>query len=259
MDYKRILEKISEKYQLILKDNLVGIYVHGSIAFACYNPDKSDIDFIVTVKESPSLEEKENLINILIDLSSEGPKKGFEMSVVRYDVCKNFLYPTPFELHYSMAYLEECKLDIKNYCKTMKGIDKDLAAHFTVIKHVGYALCGRPIREVFGEIPKENYLDSIICDIQNAKKDIIDNPVYIILNLSRVLAYKSEELILSKKQGGIWAIEHIDKRFSPLIQQALDFYESDKDANTNFNLELSKEFCEYALKHILDGKKSLPN
>lgn len=250
MKYKRILDDISKRYQLILEGNLIGIYVHGSIAFECFNPDKSDIDFLVVVKESPSVKEKEELIKTLLSLSSDGPKKGFEMSVVKQDVCKNFVYPTSFELHYSISHLEECKSDIENYCKSMNGFDKDLAAHFTVIKHAGHTLYGKPIQEVFGHIPKENYMDSIICDIKNAKKDIMDNPVYIILNLCRVLAYKREELILSKKRGALWAVKNMDQRFWPIIWQALYSYESSEDED--FDIELSKEFCDYALDRIFD-------
>ncbi|MBP5186668.1 MAG: nucleotidyltransferase domain-containing protein, partial [Clostridiales bacterium] len=35
----------------ILKDNLTGIYLHGSAVMGCFNPEKSDIDLIVVVNE----------------------------------------------------------------------------------------------------------------------------------------------------------------------------------------------------------------
>lgn len=41
----------------------------------------------------------------------------------------------------------------------MHGVDRDLAAHITVVRQVGITLCGKNIREVFGEIPKADYLD----------------------------------------------------------------------------------------------------
>lgn len=40
-----LLNRIKISYQNILKDGLVGIYVHGSIAFECFHWDQSDIDF----------------------------------------------------------------------------------------------------------------------------------------------------------------------------------------------------------------------
>jgi Nucleotidyltransferase domain. len=36
----------------ILKDNLAGVYLHGSAVMGCYQPKKSDLDFLVVVKEN---------------------------------------------------------------------------------------------------------------------------------------------------------------------------------------------------------------
>ncbi len=59
--------------------------------------------------------------------------KGFEFSVVQKRYCNPFAYPTPFELHYSRAHKARYLADPHNYVATMRGEDKDLAAHFTVI------------------------------------------------------------------------------------------------------------------------------
>jgi streptomycin 3"-adenylyltransferase len=49
MDYNPILQQIKENYVEVIQDNLVGIYVHGSIAFNCFRWENSDIDYIVVV------------------------------------------------------------------------------------------------------------------------------------------------------------------------------------------------------------------
>lgn len=249
MNYNEVLEKIAYEYQGILRDNLVGIYVHGSIAFGCFNPFKSDIDFIAVVDKSPTIEEKEALIKSLLDLSTDAPSKGFEMSIVLSGVCKNFIYPTPFELHYSIAHLQRCEDDLREYCTSMNGIDKDLAAHFTVIKHVGYTLIGKQVSEVFGEVPKEDYLDSIKADIVDSKEDVIENPVYIILNLCRVLAYKNNSLVLSKEQGALWGIDNLPKQYIALVSRALNNYKSE-EIEESFDREESLIFCNYMIENI---------
>lgn len=33
-------------------------------------------------------------------MNDYAPQKGIEMSVLRRDVCKPFVYPTPYELHF---------------------------------------------------------------------------------------------------------------------------------------------------------------
>ena len=96
----------------------------------------------------------------------------------------------------------------------MKGVDRDLAAHFTVICHRGKCLYGKGIQDVFGKVDRQYYLDSILSDIEDAEKDIMENPVYIVLNLCRVLACKREGTILSKKEGGEWGLKALPGSFT---------------------------------------------
>lgn len=243
MDEMQLLGQIREAYQRILGANLTGIYVHGSIAFRCFRWEKSDIDFLVVTREAPSLEEKEALITTLLELDRQAPPKGFEMSVVREDVCRNFQYPTPFELHYSNAHRERCRTDLRGYCLTMNGVDRDLAAHFTVVRKVGIVLCGREIERVFGEVPVEDYLDSIRGDVENAISEIEVDPVYIILNLCRVLAFVREETVLSKEEGGEWGLEHLPQDCCPVVQRALSSY---RDGGVfAVDHETDRHFAEY--------------
>lgn len=219
-----LLDKIKYLISQTFGDNLVGIYLHGSLAFGCFNWDISDIDFIVLLKSAPSQAQKERCIKGLLELNKLSPPKGLEMSVVFESCARDFSYPTPFELHFSNAHLKRCEDDLPAFCRQMHGEDKDLAAHFTVIKAVGIALCGRPIPDAFGEVPPAAYLDSIGSDIAHATEEITDNPVYIILNLCRVLAYKRDGLVLSKQGGGEWGTANLDARYRTAVEQALSAY-----------------------------------
>lgn len=242
-DEKKLLDVIVSEYKKILGDKHVGIYVHGSIAFGCFHWKKSDIDFLVVIEEVPSAEEKERLIEVLLELEKEAPPKGVEMSVVLEKYCNNFVYPTPFELHFSNAHMEKCRKDLSAYCKSMKGTDKDLAAHFTVIRSVGIVLCGKEITAVFGAVPREDYLDSIKCDIEDSENEILENPIYIILNLCRVLAYVEESRVLSKEQGGLWGLENLPARYEPVVRAALNAYGSDE--NFSADSKVMKDFSKY--------------
>lgn len=223
-----ITEKFVEQSRNILADNLTGIYLHGSAAMGCFDVQKSDIDLLVVVNEDIPDEIKCRYMNMVVELNTYAPKKGIELSVVRRDVCKPFIYPTPFEVHFSNTHLEWYRTDPADYIGRMKGTDKDLAAHFTIVYHRGKCLYGREIKDVFGEVDREFYFDSIWCDVENAEKEILDNPAYMILNLCRVLAYKEDELILSKPEGGKWGLENIPEIYHPLILQALNEHSSDE-------------------------------
>lgn len=229
---------------------LTGVYVHGSMALNCFHWDHSDIDFIVVLEDGPSQAQKEAYISALLDISERGPQKGLEMSVVLREYTRHFLYPTPYELHYSNAHLSRCREDLEGFCRQMNGTDKDLAAHFTIIRNACIVLCGAPAEDTFGNVPKECYRDSIRLDIEQAERDILEDPVYIILNLCRVLAYQSDGLFLSKKEGGLWGVEQIDARYREIIQAALDSYQHSLPFEAASDRERLTEFAGYAHRRI---------
>ena len=221
---RELLGQITEAYRNVLKENLVGIYEHGSLAFGCFRWEVSDIDFLAVVKRPLAQREKEKLIGILLEWTDQAPEKGFEMSVVLEGDVKSFRYPTPFELHFSNAHLKRAQKDLTEYCRTMNGTDRDLAAHCMVTRNRGRTVFGEPIETVFGKVPWPDYLDSIRYDIGNAEEDILENPVYMTLNLCRVLAAVRDRLVLSKEEGGRWALEEINQKWHGLISGALGAY-----------------------------------
>lgn len=219
-----LLSEIAESCRNILGGNLVGVYVHGSIAFGCFNWEKSDVDYITVVEEPLDTKTRRALMDQTVRLNRTAPPKGLEMSVVRRAVCRPFVYPTPFELHYSNMHKEWFQRDPEDYCERMRGVDRDLAAHFTVIGHVGITLCGESAGDVFGEVPREDYLDSIRNDMADAEKDILSDPMYVVLTMCRVAAFARDGLVLSKRQGGEWGLRSLGGEQRALVQRALDCY-----------------------------------
>lgn len=243
-----ILETIKGQYMLTLGNNLVGIYVHGSIAFRCFRWEKSDIDFIVVVKDKIDTNTKLRLLETLEALLPQSPPKGIEISVVLLEYCEKFRYPTPYELHFSNDWLVRYRENPMLLCDCQEKSDRDLAAHFTVIRHTGIVLCGLPIDQVFGDVNKAYYIDSIKNDIADAKKEISEKPVYITLNLCRVLAYLKSGLILSKKQGGEWGLAHLAEQYHDLIKMALACYSG--DAQMIVDGGVANRFCDEMLSEI---------
>ena len=219
-----ILEEIRAFCEERMGENLVGIYIHGSLAFGCFDPSVSDIDFLIGVREALSIPEKKELLHLMLKLTPSAPPKGLEMSVVMARDCQPFVYPTPYLFHFSSAHLARAERDDEEYCRNFHGTDRDLAAHVTVTRAVGQVLCGRPIGEVFGEVPREAYLDSLRYDAETAVEDISENPVYVILNLCRIAAFLEEDLVLSKKDGGLWGLDHLPQTYHGIIRAAYEAY-----------------------------------
>ena len=227
--------------------NLAGVYLHGSAAMGCWNPAKSDLDLIVVAERTLSDAEKRALMDSVVTLNAEAPAKGIEMSVVRRGVCKPFVYPTPFELHFSKMHLDWYRSNPEDYIAKMKGTDRDLAAHITVIRARGVCLCGAPIDEVFGEVPKQDYMDSLWYDIADAEDDIAEDTMYLTLNLARVLAFLQDGSVLSKKEGGEWGLKNLPEKYHGLLREALSEYRGE---TPGYDIRAAKEYAGAVLSLI---------
>lgn len=247
MYYDELLTRFTDMSKVLFGENLAGVYLHGSLAMGCFNPKKSDLDLILVVEDDITAEQKKVFIRNVVLFNEEAPKKGFELSIVKRAFCDPFVYPTPYELHFSNTYLELAKTDLDAYIEKLHGTDKDLAAHFTIINHYGVALYGKPVEEVFGAVPKEDYIDSIWFDVENAAEDILENPVYMTLNLCRVLAYMKDNLVLSKKAGGEWGVRFLQE-YAEFVGAALRCYETDE--NMEAEQEMPVRFAEDMIGRI---------
>lgn len=253
MPYQDLIDKIVSVSREIIGKKLTGIYLHGSLAMGCFNPSKSDIDFIIIIGDNISDEQKMKLMERIVVLNGQAPAKGLEMSIVLRKYCDPFIYPTPFELHFSPAHLQWFCDNPQDYIQYMKGEDKDLAAHFTIIRQYGIVLYGEEIESVFAEVPRQNYVDSIWEDVRNAREEILKQPVYITLNLCRILAFLKDGLYLSKKEGAKWAMEHLPAEYTAVISSALTCYQSDRDMIADEGS--CKAFAEQMLAKINNNKE----
>ncbi len=212
-----LLAEIKAGCLCLLGENLTGVYLHGSVAFGCFRWEKSDIDFLIVVKEDLPYGVKRRLMDLILRLSESAPPKGLEMSVVLETECRHVRHPVPFLLHYSDMHRERYRRNPEEYLAGMNGADPDLAAYFEVIRRKGVVLCGAPVGRVFGEVPYGAFLDSIRRNAAEGGRDASG-----ILNLCRYGAFAREGQVLSKHEGGFWGLKHLPGKWRDLIRCALD-------------------------------------
>ncbi len=160
-----LLQRLTQESAELFGDNLIGIYLHGSAAMGCFQAQQSDLDLIFVVERELQDRVKLEFMRHVVEWNKEAPAKGIELSIVRRKFCNPFVYPTPFELHFSIAHLSWYLQDPEDYVEKMKGTDRDLAAHFTIIRTYGIVLYGEKIMEIFGPVPREDYIDRFLMRI----------------------------------------------------------------------------------------------
>lgn len=231
-----------------LMDSLTGIYLHGSLAMGCFHSSSSDMDLLIIVEEPIAKHTARKIISRVVELEkNQSSKRGYEFSIVKGQVLKPFQYPTPFELHYSEAHRDRYEHDPEYVCGG--GEDKDLAAHFVVALERGLCLYGDPLIHVCDPVPREAYVDAIYYDIQDAKNDILDQPVYMVLNLCRVLMFLQDGVVASKQEGGEWGIHHVPNDYQALIEGCLYAYKHGTSI-THVNENAALSFADHMLKEI---------
>lgn len=240
----------------LLDNELIGIYLHSSLAMGCFNPELSDIDLLVVTTQPMSLNTKRRFIEMLLSISNA--PRPIEIHFLVEKEIHPFQHPLPFDLHYSESWREQMSADLANgqwqHWNDHKRRDPDLAAHLMITNTRGLVLYGRPIAKVLPIVPGTDYASSIIGDYIGVRDTCQQKPTYFILNACRVVAYLNDKKIVSKDEGGLYGLATLPTKFHPLLQQALDRYRGTQPI-PSFDENLLDQFALWMDQHILAPKK----
>jgi predicted nucleotidyltransferase len=221
---------LQTELQRLLDQNLLGIYLHGSLALGGFQPERSDIDVIVVTAQRIDLETKRRCIELLLRISKMPCPLDIRF-LAQQDLIP-YQQPLRCELHYSEIWRENYQQELRTGTwKHWNGSaqrDPDLAVHLTVLHRYGICLYGKPITEVLPLVPESDFRDAIIKDVQVEQGEPLYDPISYILNTCRVCAYLRDGTILSKDAGGVWGLAHLPEQYHPLIHQALALYRSER-------------------------------
>lgn len=219
-----VLGELEAQVRDLLGANLRGIYVYGSLAFDCYNPARSDVDVLVVTRRRMAPETRRALSSLLRRLQSVAP---LEISFLSRADLEPWRYPTPFDYHFSAT------------SELHDRAGKYFAAEIVNARTRAVALAGPPAEDLFPAVPDEDYLDCVESDLVWALDHIEERPGYAVLNACRVVAYRRERTVMSKREAGEWGRRFAPERFRSLIADAAAFYagrdvELDRGAATAF-------------------------
>ena len=148
-----------------LGDELLGVYLHGSLAMGCFNPQRSDVDILVATRGRLPALARPRLARLLLKLS--GGPAPIELSVVNAAGLHPWRHPAPYEFHYSEDWRDRTQAHLLNNTwpeAESEPTDPDLAAHVAVTLARGLSLWGPPAAEVFPAVPASDYIASILAD-----------------------------------------------------------------------------------------------
>ncbi|WP_214763776.1 aminoglycoside adenylyltransferase domain-containing protein [Exiguobacterium sp. s141] len=246
-----VVEAFIERVDGVLP-SLEHLYLHGSAAMGGFHPDHSDLDFLIVTSRPLTLETKVGLTRLCLESSNE--PYPIELSVLTVGDLTAWRHPSPFDFHYSEGWRSrfESALQTGEIATIQSGMtDPDLAAHIKITSERGIVLYGRPLKDVIIGFNEVDYRDAILFDARDCLDSIHDTPMYSVLNLTRVLAYCSDDLVLSKQEAFEWSTA---KGFStdvlPTIEKAAAAYAGNDVSFIADELNVFRDFARDHLQHI---------
>lgn len=132
-DIKQFILNLITVLEDELSDNLVGIYLHGSLAMGCYYRPKSDLDVIVVVQNQLGADTAKKTGIAIAKQADKRPATGnVELSIITASTARNIPVPVPFEFHYSTEWHEKTLNGDVEYDSTKT--DVDLLSHLMYVQ-----------------------------------------------------------------------------------------------------------------------------
>jgi len=220
MDVNEIIATLTQEVHGILGDELVGLYLMGSLTYDDFNPERSDIDLLVATKSALSKEKLDEIeaMHARTGEANEKWTKRIECSYVPIEMLENILPPkTP------RPYIGEGVF----YTKAPYG-NEWLINQYLLYKH-GIPLVGPDFKELVNPIDIKEVQKACVRDLfQEWEPKIKDSKYlqnshyqsYVVLNLCRILYTVMCGEVVSKKVSSSWAKEEFGSEWGDLIQTA---------------------------------------
>ncbi|GLV55328.1 streptomycin 3''-adenylyltransferase [Dictyobacter sp. S3.2.2.5] len=227
---KAEVKTVLDEFQHILGDNLLGIYLGGSLAAGGFNPERSDINLLVVTARELEAENKRKIIELLLRVSRT--PAPLDITFVVEQAIHNLPQPLPVDWHYDESLREDYKHALHNTGDTQwNGTtppNDRLIIELATLRQYGICLYGEPVAEAIPAVPQEVFRSALIRYLQDIKAHPLQDPISFVLDTSRGLAYLREGLFLSKRDGGTWGLTHLPEQYRPLLQQVQAIYQNER-------------------------------
>ncbi|MCM1988231.1 aminoglycoside adenylyltransferase domain-containing protein [Oceanirhabdus seepicola] len=238
-DVYTLIELLKREVKDILKDEFIGLYIHGSLALGDFDPKSSDIDFLVVTKDMVSQELFNSLRKMHNGILRKENKWAYKLegSYVSKDLLHSKIPPTE-----PRPYVNGREFSLEHY-----GYEWVLERY--TLREYGIIIEGPN---------PQSFMDSIASsELQQASLKILNqwwapmllNPnlleereyqVYAILTMCRILNMFKYGNVVSKKNAAEWAQNAFNNRWEVLIEKALRWKNDLPFDNLEETLEIIK-------------------
>jgi predicted nucleotidyltransferase len=222
---RRQLAEILRVLDEVLDPALIGAYLHGSAVLGALHPH-SDIDVLALSSREITVDEKDRLIDRMIQISGRypavGPPRPIELTLVVGSEAHPWRYPPQRDLQYGEWLREGFERRDPELWRPVA--DPDLALICTMVLLGDAALAGPPPSRVIDAVPWTDVLDASLAEIPSLVAGIAGDTRNVVLTLVRIWSSVVTGNVLAKDAAAEWALSRLPAEHRPVLARARDAY-----------------------------------
>lgn len=248
-DVNEVLTLLSDGLQALLRDQLVGLYLTGSLTYGDFNHGSSDIDFLAVLKEELSEAQLDEVRTLHKVIAEKVPHwaKSLEGSYITTEMLSKTEAPTQ-----ERPYVNGGKV---SYC----AYGNEWIINLYALQECGQVILGADLKTLLPnvtiqqvrEASKKDLLADWVPKIKDP--DAFNHPLYdsehiknyAVLTMCRILHRANNDNMASKKVASKWVKEQYP-RWNDLIERAEDWEHGRSMASD----EEVKEFMRFTLEEV---------
>lgn len=250
-DVLAVVSALQSGVSNILDNQLVGIYVDGSLASGDFDQD-SDIDFVVVTEQEVSDEQFAGLQSLHQRIATLDSPFAIELEGTYISQAALRRYDPAQSMHPNIERGKDEKLKWDQYAADWWLV------HLAILRERGIALVGPPPQTLVDPVPPNALKRAALERLNGWAVHILENPTiintrgyqsYTVLSLCRILYTLQFGTIASKPEAARWAQETFDARWTPMIERTWDSRHNPHVEASPEDINETLEFIRFALEH----------
>jgi predicted nucleotidyltransferase len=215
-----LLDRLLNEIQAVLGARLVGLYLHGSLAYGDFDPQTSDIDFLAVTWDSVTEADFAALKEMHARLRS-GPSAWAQKLEGAYLPGNDLRRHDPE--HAPIPWL-----GVDGHF-AMERLGSDWIIQRWILREKGLPVFGPPLREMIDPVEADDLREAVRCSLQEWWSPPFPSPerfqsgayrVYAVLTMCRSLYVLEHGRVASKPEAARWAIRTLNEPWQLLITAA---------------------------------------
>ncbi len=248
-DINLFLQILLDNVRAVLGDYFIGMYLYGSLATGDFDPNRSDIDFLVVTSEKLP----KSLISDLKTMHTRIYESGLEWSTrleaayIPIDAMRVYSPTGP-----ACPLVNMNKLFNQNEFLVARP-----ETNWVINRHVlytrGVVITGPPLQSIIDPVRPEQLREAVLTLLRNNwtpwihHADFFNGEGYqpfVVLTMCSALYTIKHGDVASKLQSAEWVIANSDRKWTELIKQAMAWHYGDPPGD----IGQTQEFMRYILK-----------